>query len=146
MPVLSEPSVSIESVRLRKLHLTSVELDVTLVIRNQNPVTAVLREFPFRVYFRDDGTRKEVASGNTGKIEVPAGRSVTVPVIVTSGDLALAEALLDLLERGNLNLEIEGDAVIDHIVGWTIHITERVDVTTGQVLKTLEGGSGKDGK
>ena len=143
MQTLQEPAVSLESVKIRGLHLTSIDLDVTLAIKNPNPITAFLREFPFTVFFRTKAGKKEIATGNTGKFEIPADQSITVTVPVTSFDLPLLEAIADIVERGDLQLGIEGDAVIDHIMGWTLHLVETVDVTRDELAEAIEGKLGE---
>ncbi len=132
MLTLQEPVVSLEKVKIRAIHLTSLDLEVSLTVRNPNPIDAVLRELPFRVFFQTRSGKKEIASGNTGRFEIPANGSIVIPVEVTSSDLAIVEALAGILEKGDLQLDIEGNAVIDHIMGWTLPITETVDVTTGE--------------
>jgi len=116
-------------------------------VKNPNPITAFLREFPFTIYFGTKPARKEIAKGNTGKLEIPANRIIAVTVPVTSYDIPLLEALADIVEQGDLKLEIEGDAVIDHIMGWTLHLTETVDVTRHELAEAIEGKLGeKKGK
>ena len=139
MPELKEPVVTLERVKITGVHLTSLDFEVTVKILNPNPADAVLRELPFTIFFQDGNREKEVASGNTGKLEIPAFNSTKILVLVTSHDLALIEALATVVETGGIRLEIRGNAVIDHIVGWTLPISETIDLTERQVLDALEG-------
>ena len=139
MQTLREPIVSLEGVKIRAVHLTSLDLEVDLRVENPNPIDAILRELPFTVFFRTGSGKKEIASGNTGRIEIPANNSIVIPIPVTSYDLALLEAFISIIGRGGLRLEIEGNAVIDHIMGWTLPFTETVDVTAGEIVAALEG-------
>jgi len=144
MPEIKEPVVTFERVKIRAIHLASLDLEVTLKVLNQNPIDAILREFPFTVLLHVGKDRKEIASGNTGRVELPADGSTEIPVPVTSNDLALIEALAEIVTRGGIRLEIQGNAVIDHILGWTLPVTETIDITERQVLDVLEGkGEGK---
>ncbi len=139
MQELKEPVVKLEQVRIQGIHLTSLDFEVTLKILNPNPIDAILREMPFTIFFRDGTHEKEIASGNTGKLEIPADGITEIVVPVTSYDLALIEALATVVETGGIRLEIRGNAVIDHILGWTLPISETVDLTGRQVLDALEG-------
>lgn len=141
MPEIKEPVVTLERVKIHAIHLTSLDLDVTLKLLNPNPIDAVLRELPFTIFFQDGDREKEIATGNTGKMELPADNSIEISVPVTSNDLALIEALAEIVERGGIRLAIKGNAVIDHVLGWTLPITETIDITERQVLDALEGKS-----
>jgi len=139
MPSVNEPVVTLEGVKIRAVHLTSLDLEVSLKVQNANPIDAILRELPFTIYFRSGQQEKEIASGNTGRVEIPANGSIDIVVPVTSYDLALLEALASIIEKGGIRLEIKGNAVIDHILGWTLPFTETVDLTERQILDSLEG-------
>jgi len=139
MLTLRDPVVRLEKVAIRAVHLSSLDLEVNPRVENPNPIDAVLRDLPFTVFFRTSSGKKEIASGNTGRIEIPANNNIVIPVPVTSYDLALLEAFVSIIGRGGLRLEIEGNAVIDHIMGWTLPFTEAVDVTAGEIVAALEG-------
>jgi LEA14-like dessication related protein len=141
MQEIKEPFVTLGRVKILAIHLTSIDLEVTLKIQNPNPIDAILRELPFTVFFHFGKNQKEIASGNTGKVEIPADGSVEIPVPVTSYDLALIEGLAEILKRGRITFEVKGNAVIDHILGWTLPITESIDITGQQILKALVGKS-----
>jgi LEA14-like dessication related protein len=139
MPELKEPVVTLERVNIHAIHLTSLDLEVTIKVQNPNPIDAILRELPFAIFFHAGKDQKEIASGNTGRVEIPADSSTEIAVPVTSYDLAVIEAVATIVERGGIRLEIKGNAVIDHILGWTLPITETIDLTERQVLDALEG-------
>jgi LEA14-like dessication related protein len=141
MQEIKEPFVTLGRVKILAIHLTSIDLEVTLKIQNPNPIDAILRELPFTVFFHFGKNQKEIASGNTGKVEIPADGSVEIPVPITSYDLALIEGLAEILKRGRITFEVKGNAVIDHILGWTLPITESIDITGQQILKALVGKS-----
>jgi hypothetical protein len=143
MPEIKEPVVTLERVKIHAIHLPSIGLEVTLKILNPNPIDAILRELPFTVFFHTGKDQKEIASGNTGRVEIPADGSIEIPVSVTSYDLALIEGLAEMVKRGRITFEVKGNAVIDHILGWTLPITETIDITGRQILDALEGKSGE---
>jgi LEA14-like dessication related protein len=143
MQVLNEPLVTVEGVKIRALHLSSVDFDVILRIENPNPFGATVRELPFTVFFRSGNREKEIASGETIQMDIPASGSIEITVPLTSHDLALFEGMVSLIKKGNIQLEIKGSAVIDHIVGWSLPVTEEIEITEHEiaeaVLKKIRG-------
>lgn len=139
MLTMVEPVITLEGVNIRAIHLTSLDLEVKLNVQNPNPIDAILRELPFTVFFRAGNRREEIAAGAAGRLEIPANGSTDIVASVTSYDLALIEALATIVEKGGIRLEIQGNAVIDHILGWTLPFTETVNVTERQVLDVVEG-------
>ena len=137
MAVLNEPTITLEGVNIRALHLKSIDMDITLRIENPNPFGATVRELPFTVFFRDGDLEKEIASGETVTVNIPASDGVTITVPVTSHDLALAEGLTTLIKKGFIRLEIRGTAVIDHVVGWSLPFTKTVDLTEREIGKAV---------
>jgi LEA14-like dessication related protein len=140
MPELNEPIVTLERVKIHAIHATSLDLEVKIKVQNLNSISATLREMPFTIFFKTGEHRKEIASGNTGRLEIAANSSTDVTIPVTSYDLMLVEALATILESGGIHLEIEGNAVIDHVLaGWTLPFMERINLTEKQVIDALEG-------
>lgn len=146
MPDLEEPVVSLEHVKIQALHLTSLDLEVKIRVENENPVSATVRELPFTIFFRFGNRQEEIASGNVANIEIPANGGTDITIPVTSYNIALIEALASILEKGDIQLEIKGTAVIDHILGWTLPFTKTVDITEHELTEALLGkNSGKQG-
>jgi len=143
MSVLKEPAVSLEGVKIRAIHLTSIDFDVEIRIDNPNPFGATVRELPFTVFFRDGDQEKEIARSGAVILNIPAGGTITVSVPVASHDLALVEGIASFLEKGNIQLRIEGKAVIDHIIGWSLPFSKTINVTehdiTDAVLEKVTG-------
>jgi len=137
MQVLNEPLVTVEGVKIRALHLSSVDFDVILRIENPNPFGAAVRELPFTVFFRTGNREKEIASGETVKMDIPASGSIEITVPVTSHDVALFEGIMSLIKKGNIQLEIKGSAVIDHIVGWSLPVAEEIEITEHEIAEAV---------
>jgi len=138
MPELNEPIVTLERVKIHAIHATSLDLEVKIKVENLNSISATLREMPFTIFFNTGKNRKEIASGNTGRLEIAANSSTDIIIPVTSNDLMLVEALATILESGGIHLEIEGNAVIDHVLaGWTLPFTETINLTEKEVLDAL---------
>jgi LEA14-like dessication related protein len=140
MPDLHEPIVTLEEVKIVAIHITSLDLEVKLRVQNPNSISATLRELPFTVFFRNRGHPVEIASGNTGKLEIDAYTSSEIKVPVTTYDIVLIEALASLVEKGGIQLEIKGNAVIDHIVaGWTLPFSKTMDLTEHEIADAILG-------
>ncbi|MFA4825208.1 MAG: LEA type 2 family protein [Methanoregula sp.] len=147
MPELREPVVSLERVKIHAFHLTSLDLVVKLRVQNPNSISATLRELPFTIFFQTGGRMEEIASGNTGRLEIDANSSTEIDVPVTTDNLVLIEAIAALAEKGGVRLEIKGNAVIDHILaGWTLPFTKTVDITEHEIVDAvLEKITGRPG-
>ncbi len=137
MQALNEPVVTIKGVKIRAIHLSSLDFDVILRIENPNPFGATVREFPFTVFFRSGSQEKEIASGETVKMDIPASDSIEITVPLTSHDLALFEGIVSLIKKGNIQLKIEGTAVIDHIIGWSLPVTEEIEITEHEIAEAV---------
>jgi LEA14-like dessication related protein len=137
MQTLNEPVVTIKGVKIRALHLSSIDFDVTLKIENPNPFGATVRELPFTVFFRSVNQEKEIARGETVKMDIPASDSIEITVPLTSHDLALFEGMVSLIKRGNIQLKIQGTAVIDHIIGWSLPVTEEIEITEHEIAEAV---------
>jgi LEA14-like dessication related protein len=146
MQALYEPVVTIKGVKIRSLHLSSVDFDVILRIENPNPFGATVKELPFIVFFRRGTQEKEIASGQTINMDIPAHDSIEITVPLTSHDLALFEGMVSLIKEGKILLEIRGTAMIDHIIGWSLPVREEIEITeheiAEEVLRKIRGKRG----
>ena len=141
MPVLHEPEVSLEDVQLRSLSVSSLELDVAIRVQNKNPFGVTLKELPFKVLCKDCETTREIATGNTGRVTIPAHGSILLSVPVKSDNAVLLAALAALASQGSVRVTIKGTAVIDCVLfHWSIPFTKDLPVTMDQVVKAAGGG------
>ena len=137
MQTLNEPIISIKGVKIRALYLSSIDFDVILKIENPNPFGATVRELPFTVFFRSGTQEKEIASGQTITMDIPASDSIEITVPLTSHDLALFEGIVSLIKKGNIQLEIKGTAMIDHIIGWSLPVIEEIEITEHEIAEAV---------
>ncbi len=145
MPVLHEPVVSLESVKLRAFSLSSIEFDVAIRVQNANPIGVTLRELPFTVLCRTGDRDKQIAAGNTGRVKIPARDGTLLHVPVRSQNAALIGALAAFVTRGSLQVTIHGTAVIDCLLfGWSIPFEKTMPVTMEQLADSLAGQKKKD--
>jgi LEA14-like dessication related protein len=144
MPILQEPSITLEGVKIRSVSLSTLSLDVSIRVQNQNPLGITLKEIPFVVMSGDGTDRQEIAKGNTGTISIPARGSTLIPVPVVSHNKALIRALATLVTGGGVPLTIRGTAVIDCVVThWSVPFEKTVTVTARQIAGAMAGK--KDG-
>ena len=140
MPVLHEPVVTLEEVKIRKFSLSSLELDVAIRVQNANPLGVTIRELPFTVQCRAGDQDKEIAAGNTGRVQIAAGDSTLLHVPVRSQNAALIGALATFVARGRVEVTIEGKAIIDCLLfGWSVPFTKTMPVTIEQLADSLAG-------
>ena len=142
MPLLHEPEVTLEEVQLGSLSVSSLELNVAIRVKNKNPVGVTLKELPFKVLCRDCETTRQIATGNTGRVTIPANDSTLLKVPVRSDNAILLSALAALAAQGNVQITIKGTAVIDCVLfHWSIPFSKDLPVTMDQIVRAA--GSGK---
>jgi len=138
MPLLHEPEVSLEDVKLGSLTVSSLELDVAIRVQNKNPFGVTLKELPFKVLCRDCETTRLIATGNTGRITIPAHDSTLLNVPVKSDNAILLAALAALASQGNVRITIKGTAVIDCVLfKWSIPFSKDMPLTMDHIVDAV---------
>jgi len=141
MQVLHEPVVSLEGVKIDRLTVSSIELDVAIRVQNKNPIGVTVKELPFRVLCEDCETTRLVATGNTGQITIPPNDSILLHVPVKSDNAILLSALAALAAQGSVKVTIKGAAVIDCILfHWSVPFSKDLPVTMDQIVKAAGAG------
>lgn len=145
MPLLHDPVVTLEDVRVRKLSLSSLDLEVIIRVENPNPLGITLRQLPFTVRCSSGHQGTEIAAGNTGRIKIPARGSTVLRIPVTSRNAALIGALATFVTRGGIQVTIQGTATIDVLLfGWSIPFSKTLPVTMAQVADAVAGKDAKE--
>jgi len=140
MPVLHDPVVTLEDVRVRKISLTSLDLDVMIRVENPNPVGITLRQLPFTVMCSSGNRDQEIAAGNTGRVKIPAQGSTVLRIPTTSQNVALIGALATFVTKGGIQVTIQGKATIDCLLfGWSIPFSKTLPVTMAEVVDAVAG-------
>ncbi len=138
MPVLSDPVITLEEVRLRKVTLSSIDLEVMIRVENRNPLGITLRELPFSVQCSSGSTGQPLASGNTGRAKIAARGSTLLRVPVRSENAALIGALAAFVMKGAVQVTIKGTAVIDAVLfGWEVPFAKTLPVTMEKIADSL---------
>jgi LEA14-like dessication related protein len=141
MPVLKDPVVSLEDIRLRKVSLSSLDLDVAIRLQNPNPLGITLRELPFTVLCRCGHTDQQLASGNTGRVKIAGNSATLLHIPVTSQNTALIGALATFVTNGGVQVTIRGTAIVDAIIfSWSVPFEKTLPVTMEQVAGSLASG------
>jgi LEA14-like dessication related protein len=140
MPIFSDPVVTLEGASLRNVSLSTLDLEVTIRVENNNPVGVTLEECPFTVLCKKKGNSLQIATGNTGSAKIPA-RSVTMlNVPVTSHNAALAGALVSFVTKGGIEVTIEGKAVVKFLmITKTFPFARTVPVSTALIAGMVTG-------
>ncbi len=138
MPLLHEPEVSLEDVQLRSLSVSHLDLDVAIRVGNKNPFGVTVKEVPFHVICRDCETVRQIASGNTGRVTIPANDSTLLKVPVKSDNAILLAALAALAARGSMQVTIKGTAVIDCVLfHWSIPFSKDLPITMDHLVDAV---------
>jgi len=140
MPILHDPVVTLEDVRVRKLSLSSLDLEVMIHVENPNLIGITLRQLPFTVMCSSGNRDQEIAAGNTGRIKIPARGNTLLRIPITSRNAALIGALATFVTRGGMKVTIQGTAIIDCLLfGWSIPFSKTLPVTMAQVADAVAG-------
>jgi LEA14-like dessication related protein len=140
MPILHEPVIGLERVKIRSVSLSSLDLDVAIRVQNPNPVGVNLKEIPFLVLIRHGDCLQEIANGNTGNISIPARDSTILTVPVTSRNSAILRALAAFVARGEIEVTIKGNAVVNAVITeWSVPFEKMVTVTAAEVADAVAG-------
>jgi LEA14-like dessication related protein len=106
------PEVSVAGVSVTSVSLSSLSLDVTLLVTNPNSFRITLKSLSFDVYYQSGNDWVYLSHGEEDGIVInPGPNEVTVPVTVSSAELL--RSLASLVTTGNLTLQIRGTAQPD---------------------------------
>ena len=145
MPILSDPIITLEGVSLRNVSLSTLDLEMTIRVENNNPVGVTLKECPFTLLCKKEGINRQIATGNTRSAKIPAHSVTVLNVPVTSHNTALAGALVSFVTRGSIEVTIWGNAVVKFpMITKTFSFARTVPVTIAQVAGIVTGQK-KDG-
>lgn len=140
MQVLRDPIVTLEEIRLRKISLSSLDLEVKIRVENPNPLGITLRELPFTILCSSGHTDQQLASGNTGRVKIARKGSTVLHVPVRSQNIALVNALATFVMKGGVQVTVQGMATIDAVLfGWSVPFEKTLPVTLEQVADSLAG-------
>ena len=140
MPVLHEPVIRLEEVKVRALSLSSLELEVMIRVQNANALSVTLRELPFTVLCNTGDHNQEIATGNTGRVKIPAHGSIALRLPVSTQNAALIGALATFVTRGGMQVTIQGTATIDCLIfGWSIPFSKTLPVTMVHLAGAIAG-------
>ena len=145
MPVFCDPVVTLEGVRLLKVSLSSLDLEVAIRVENPNPLGITLRELPFTILCSSGHTDQQLASGNIGRVKIARNGSTVLRIPVTSQNAALIRALATFVTKGGVQVTIRGTATIDAVLfGWSIPFSKTLPVTLAEVADSLAGKKSPD--
>jgi LEA14-like dessication related protein len=145
MPVLKDPVVTLEDIRLRKVSLSSLDLDVAMRLQNPNPLGLTLRELPFTILCSCGHTDQQLVSGNTGRVKIAGNSATLLHIPATSQNAALIGALATFVTNGRVQVTIRGTAIVDAIIfGWSVPFEKTLPVTMEQVAGSLAREWGPD--
>jgi LEA14-like dessication related protein len=140
MPLLKEPAVTLDGVKVLALGLGALELEVDLRVANPNIFGVTLRELPFTVSCVAGGNEHQLATGNTGSVKIRRNSSTVLTVPVTVHNAGIIGALTTLVAQGGIEVTVRGTAVIDCIVTCRpVPFTKSVLLTTQQLAESLSG-------
>ncbi|MCK9578837.1 MAG: LEA type 2 family protein [Methanoregula sp.] len=140
MFLLHDPVITLEDVRLRKISISSLDLEVVIQVENNNPLGITLKELSFTVLCSAGKSDQQLADGNTGRVKIAARGSTLLRVPVRSQNAALIGALTTFVTVGGVQVTIRGTATVDAILfDWSVPFEKTLPVTMEQVADSLAG-------
>jgi LEA14-like dessication related protein len=140
MPILRDPVVTLEDIRLRKITLSSLDLELSVRVENPNLLGITLQELPFTVLCSSGRTDQQLASGNPGRVKIAASGSTVLRIPVTSRNAALIGALATFITKVGVQVTIRGTAIIDAVLFcWSVPFEKTLPITIEQVAGSLAG-------
>jgi LEA14-like dessication related protein len=145
MRFIRDPILTLEDVRLLKISLPTLDLEVRTRVENPNPLGITLRELPFTVKCSSGHTARQLACGNTGRVKIARNGTTVLRIPVTSQNPALINTLAAFVTKGEVQVTLRGTATIDAVLfGWSVPFEKTIPVTMGQVADSLTGRQGSD--
>jgi LEA14-like dessication related protein len=135
MPILRDPVVTLEGVRLLMVSLSSLDLEVRLRVENPNPLGITLQELPFTVLCSSGSADYQLACGNTGPVKIARKGTTVLCLPVTSQNATFINTLATFVTKGGVQVTIRGTATIDCILfGWSIPFSKTLPVDRKSVV------------
>ncbi len=109
---IKDPNIEIKSVTLGSVNLSQISLLVTLDIDNPNPVGINLKSINFDIYYQMGSEWIFISHVEQGNLRIKPGlNEVTIPVTIKTS--ALPAAVVGALTKGEITLQIKGNASPD---------------------------------
>ena len=135
MPVLREPTVTIDDLRIRSFSLSRLGLDVVIRVVNPNFFGVTVEELPFRITCRTGEGETEIAAGTVNHVRIARSSETTVTVPVATDNAGFIRAIAAFLTQGAIPVTVTGVATIDcFVTSWCFPFTRSLTVTPEMVV------------
>ena len=124
MPEFGKPKIAIEDISVTDLSLSEIELLVSVVLDNGNPVAIPVEEVDFEIFGTIGEKERAIAHGHHGTYRMPPGKStIRIPVKISNSEMI--GSISDFIIRRSIDLRIAGNARIGKsIVSYTVPFSE----------------------
>lgn len=112
-PPLRPPEVTVTGIAVTGLSLQSMDLEVSVLVDNPNPIGMTIRTVEMNVSYAGSEGDVPLGSGSTGAITVPESNQTEFVVPITVDNPAVLAAATTLLLSGELEVKAKGTATID---------------------------------
>jgi LEA14-like dessication related protein len=144
MPLLKEPAITLEGVKVRDITISSLELDVSIRVTNQNIFGVTLRDLPFTVSCVTGTKEQRIATGNAGTVKIRGNDSTVLTVPVTAHNAGIIRAVTSFVALGGIDLTVQGTAFIDCLVICPpLPFTKSIRLTTAQLTEALTAAAAR---
>jgi LEA14-like dessication related protein len=107
--LLKDPEISIQGISLSSASISTLGLDVRVVVENHNPFGITLKALSFDIYYKDGKEWVFLSHGEQAGIVIQSGpNEVNIPIQVRNA--GILGSLARLITKGEVSLQIRGVA------------------------------------
>lgn len=147
MPLVKEPAITLEGVKIRAVTISALELEVDIRVTNPNIFGVTVRDLPFTVSCVTSEKEQQLAKGNAGTVKIRRSDSTVLTVPVTVHHAGIIHAVTSFVAKGGVEVTVRGTAVIDcFITCRPVPFSKSLRLTNSQLTDALSGAvSTKEG-
>jgi LEA14-like dessication related protein len=113
--LMKSPGVTVRRVSPVSVSLSSIDLDVTVLVNNPNPFGITLKSLSFDVHYRDGDSWVYLSHGEKAGLRINAGENV-LDIPVTVQNTGLIRSLPGFITGRKITLRITGAASPDMVI------------------------------
>jgi LEA14-like dessication related protein len=106
--IIQEPTAEVTAIAITGIGLQQLDLDVSVLVGNPNPVGGTIETIEFDIFFDENGRETFLGRGGGGPVSLPAGGETEVTLPVSVSTPGLVQAILAAARDGGVVLVVRG--------------------------------------
>jgi len=112
---IKDPRISVKDAAVRSFSLKNLNLEVTLLVENINPVGITMKTITFDLFYQTGTEWTYLSHGERDRFKIKSGSNEVI-IPITINNAALLCALKNMVMKGSINLQIKGTASPDFLL------------------------------